>query len=206
MTTQTKNSASDTLNNLIDALPAVVVLTLFVGGPVYLYHAHKRENARLFADAVATRDPWARYQELDNWLSDSWLSDEQQSVGRTRRDAALEEAVAAKDPAALQRLDEAGHYYPHLVDKYPHHPEQRESQLRGLRVLWPQLDAMSVTDRVSLLFMAEQCHLHEAPQPFARPTLLECVRTGARMLGDQQTLDRLLVSAVLGAPLIGAAR
>jgi hypothetical protein len=184
----------------LELLWKVVFLCSLVGAGMYGYRSCEIERSRWLTETLDIRDPWTRYSELEKGLG-RWLTEEQEASVRRHRDAAFEEAVAAKDPAALLRLEEAGQYYPRLVEKYPRQPEQRESQLRGLRVMWPQLDAMPVTDRVSLLFMAERCHLHEAPQPFARPTILECVRTGARMLGDQQTLERLLVSAVLGAPL-----
>jgi len=196
----TKPQLSPAQSLFVDLVYKALILGLIVFTPIYVYRSYEDERAHWLTETLDIRDPWTRYTEFSAGLN-RWLTDEQRDKVEAGRDAAIEEAVAARDPNALQRIEDARRYYPHLIEKYPRHPEQREAHLRGLRVVWPQLDTMAVTDRVALLFMAEECHLHEALQPFDRQTVLDCIRVGASMREDRRTLDRLLVSAVLGGPI-----
>lgn len=184
---------------------AMVVAVLIIGTKVYDWYEHRQEVLAaetwlMKCDAI--QDSWQRYQAL---AARPPLTAEQYQRAINRQDAALVSALQSGNKTALRSVEEhsrtrfGGGSVP-LVDKYPANPEQRARHIATLTTLWPNINAMSVSDRVSLFHMSKRCHLHELQQPKSED-ILSCLRFGAKSLGTEKELTRLLDVAQLGAPL-----
>ena len=184
----------------IEAAHLLAVIALVVGLPMWFWHDHKTCNAEWLQEATAIQDPWSRYTELDHGLN-RWLSSEERKQAAHLRDEALEAAVAAHVSPALELVDAQPRRHAAIIDKHPRDPARRASLMGALRVVWPEIDKMTPHARGALLRMAQSCHLHEAPPPVARETVLQCVRHGAALTHTKDELAQLMDSAVLGGPL-----
>lgn len=208
MTMHTTQTGTTRLHPAIGILFGLFVFAMLSWNGVRLLHYYETENdpevESWLRDVLKQKDPWKRYTTLDAGFAGHHSSVDQRRRMVEHMGHAIEQALAARTVAAFDLVETQG-VYVDLLDKYPRDPARRQLQLEALWLLWPDIVSRTPAVRMQLVRMANRCHLHEAAPPLTRQTVVDCLRYGARSLGTQQDLTKLMDSAVLGEALAGAA-
>lgn len=206
MTTSTRQARSQRDTASFELLLGPAFMLIITVGAYFLYQHGKldreRETETWLQEVLQHQDPWKRYNQLNSGFFEHDPTDDQRHRIGEQQTRALEQALVARNEAAFDLVEKQG-ISNELLDRYPRNPARRQQQLEALAAVWPDIACRSHVVRMSLVRMADRCHLHEAAPPVARQTVIDCVRSGAQSLGTQADLTRWMDSAVLGEPLTG---
>ena len=179
------------------ALQKVLACGLAIGCIVLLGGAMhgglKRCNEAWLRDATTMTDGphWDRYVAIAAGLSMRWfLSDDQRRTAGAARDAALEQALVAREFAALVYVR---HHRPELARQHPLNPTQHGQRRRALELLWPDLDERFGVELVYEL--AERCRLHQVQEPVEPEAVVACLRAAATWPNGRLFLERWIEQA-----------
>jgi hypothetical protein len=193
---------------VLDLLVQLAFLVSLVGGAIYVWQSHRRatehEAAKWLDITTAIHDPWVRYDRLSRGDASISLNEEQLLRVERLQAEALALALEQRSEPAFSVIERDPMEYVDLLDKYPRDSVQRQAEVKALSIAWPNIGVMSPADRIELVRMATRCHLREAEAPVTSQTVLDCVRYGARSLGTEKALERLVDRAVLFRPLTAA--